>query len=77
VLSNFADRASSHKPGPGALDAPSGVNARVGAERGNAAAQNPIDKPTMPSTCPTVFPLIETTQPPEQKNWPLELMRVR
>jgi hypothetical protein len=41
------------------------------------ADQNPIDTPTMPSACVSVVPRIETTQPPEQKNWPLELIRLR
>jgi len=42
-----------------------------------AACQNPNVKPTIASTCVIASPWIETTQPPEQKNWPLLLISVK
>ena len=41
------------------------------------ACQNPNVRPTIASTCVIASPWIETTQPPEQKNWPLLLISVK
>ena len=42
----------------------------------DGVGQKPSVRPTIPSTCVIVSPLICTTQPPEQKNEPLLRIKV-